>query len=1029
MKKTLTKFASFSLAASVVLSGIPFNTVSAAGLSQIQSSHVTNGSLLDIKQEVKGAKISENIDTKSKKKISVIVQFKTNPVVVAKSLASKKELRSFSEKSVDSAVNQEQKSFKKAAEKSGIDLDVQRKFSYLINAMEIEVPANQVPELAKLPNVVSVYENSTYYALPIEKEGSVTTQDSKTRYDMNPLKQIGVPEAWAKKLTGKGVKVGVIDTGVDYLHPDLKDAFKGGYDSIDDDDDPYETMPVQEYPTEHGSHVSGTIVGRNANKDSDKTVKGIAYEADLYVYRVLGPSPTGGTGSSAQVIDGIEHAVKDGMDVINLSLGSDDNHDPFSPDSIALTNATLAGVVACVANGNAGPRYYTAGTPADALLPISVGAATTPVDTYKASLSVNLGGGKAQDFELYAMGWEKGNNNFASLLGAKPLTGVYANIGTEDDFKKVDVKGKVALVGRGTIDMGVKITNAKKAGAVAVVMFNGNGNLDFPGRTDYIQTFLGDDPGFVPAFNMKGAEGRKLAKEMLANPDKPVNFTFGAAFDAVTKPGDEVAEFSSRGPAMDGNYAIKPDLLAPGTAILSSVPAYGKENKDASYSDAYARLQGTSMAAPHIAGLAALLKQEHPEWTPYDVKAALANTAEEIKDPSNKLYDVYTQGAGRVNMANAIKTPALLETVEKVKVMNTDHTTKEIIYNGDNISFGLMAAGSKPVTKELQIKNTSDDQVTYEAEVVMHGDDAEDIKVNVDQDIVKASRGKATSFHLELSPSKNTKDGIYEGEVLLKSKDGNPDLHLPFVVHVGDKREDNSTGFDEYELSNGFITPNGDGKDDSIDVTAVLQADDINLVTLEVYGYDDKFIGTLAEYMDLDEAGEPTWKNIKPGNIKFEGIDGSYVDGSKDSRGREIVKHLANGEYQMVIAGYVYDPEKKTTENYYTAYKTFSIKDSSVKIDKDQLKKDVAKAAANFVPNSVNTKVVGDAVLSLPTHVHNLTYEVISSSKKNYISKDGILLELPTKETKVTLKVKIASAYDSSINKIIKFDVTLPAKE
>ncbi len=1040
MLKSRSSITSLIVAAAVFLSGIPYHAVSAEGLSQLQTVHAQPGKKLVKNNETRTARISENLDTKSKKKVNVIVQLASEPVVVAERVAAEKGKR-VSRAAVESTIAKEHSSLKKAADKANIDLDVDRSFNYLINAMEVTIPANEIPELAKLPNVVSIYENDTYYALPVEKVAdSGNSQSSDSRYDANPLKQLGVPEAWEAGLTGKGVKVGVIDTGVDYLHPDLKDAFKGGYDSIDDDDDPYETIPLQKYPTEHGTHVSGTIVGRDANPNSDRTVKGVAYGADLYVYRVLGPSPAGGTGSTAQVIDGIEHAVQDGMDVINLSLGSDADHNPFSPDSIVLNNATLAGVVVSVANGNTGPTGFTSTSPANAQLPISVGAATSFFDTYQADLTAN-----GKSFRLYALGWEQGSTDFGAKLAKQPLEAVFANLGTEDDFAKVDVKGKIAVVSRGMNGLDEKVKNAKRAGAAALIMFNGNAkgeeaNLDYKGREDYINTFLGDTEEFLPAFDMKGAEGRQLAKDMLAS-KTPLSFTFAKQFPYVNRPGDDIAAFSSRGPSLDGNYSIKPDVVAPGTAILSSVPAYGKEDKGASYEKAYARLQGTSMASPHIAGLTALLKEQHPDWTPFDIKAALANTADTLYTADHVRHDVYSQGAGRANIANAMKTPALLQTVEEMEIYNTDHTKKQITYYGDNLSFGLMKAGSKAVTKQLQLKNTSKKSVTYEAEIVMHDavtpnpadpqdtPDPGNINVSLSKTTIKAAGGDVTGFTIELAPAKTAQEGVYEGEVLLKSKDSAPDLHLPFVVHVGDKPVDTTLGFDNFELSSAILSPNDDGENDTITATVDLQADDINLVALEVYGYDDTYIGTMAEYTDRDAAGEPTWKNLEPGKIEFTDIDSSYVDGSKDSRGREIVKYLPNGDYSLAVVGYHFDPETEKAEDYYVIYKNITVKDTKHQLDKNQLKKDVAKAVANFEPNSVNTKVINDAVLSLPTHLHNLTYAVVSSTAKKYVSNDGILLDLPKKATKVKLKVKISSAYDPSVFDYVMYDVKLPAKD
>ena len=194
--------------------------------------------------------------------------------------------------------------------------------------------------------------------------------------------------------TGKGVKVGVIDTGIDYTHPVLIDAYKGGYDFVDNDDDPYETTPLDwendpsnppevndrgnTYWTDHGTHVAGTIGARDAGEYG---VVGIAPEAEIYAYRVLGPY---GNGYSSWVLGGIDRSVEDGMDVINLSLGSARN-DPDYVTSVALNNAALAGVTPVVASGNSGPDRWTLGSPGAAAFAITVGNSTGPSDEIAAT--------------------------------------------------------------------------------------------------------------------------------------------------------------------------------------------------------------------------------------------------------------------------------------------------------------------------------------------------------------------------------------------------------------------------------------------------------------------------------------------------------------------------------------------------------------------------------------------------------------------------------------------------------------------
>lgn len=936
MNKQMKVITSISMAAAVLLSGIPYNAYASEELSKSQLSKV-NKLTKAVAEHGKGAaKISPNLNTRSSKKVSVIVQLTGDPVVVAKQAS--KGSRSLSTRAIESRIEKEHSSFVRDAKKADVNLKVQRKFDTVFNGMEITLPANEIPELAKLPQVKFVYENATYELPKVEAD-----KKDSTKYDISPLKQIGVLDMWKEGLSGKGLKVGVIDTGVDYKHPDLKDAYKGGYDSFDNDKDPYEEAPIsvgddrrgEGYEgSDHGTHVAGTIVGRAKNKESDVQVKGVAYGAELYAYRVLGRD--GGT--NAQVIDGIEKAVRDGMDVINLSLGDAKEKNADSPISIVVNNAMLAGVITVLSNGNSADDerdryYYTAGSPASAKLPISVGAVTSPSTLYDGSATSSFGG----KYDFHVMGWQIKKDNFKDILGTSPVPVVYANLGSKNDFEKVSVKGKVALVSRGTLAFTEKIANAKEAGAIAIVIFNGNdkngdgeADLDLGDRTGHIGALLGDQMDAIPAFDMKGTEGRELAKELVNNPEKAktLTFTFAAEYPATNDPGDQMATFSSRGPVMGGNYDIKPDVSAPGVSVLSAKPAWAKLIPDAEYDKAYQRLSGTSMAAPHVSGLALLLKQAHPEWTPFDVKAALANTAEQISDEEGTMYDVYSQGAGRVNGYAAMKTPAVLQTVEEISILGEDFKRHPITYYGANASFGLMKAGSAAVTKKLQLKNTSKKDVSYTAEVVMHDavttdpwhpkatPDTDDIKVELSKHEITADGGDETQFELTLAPDSDAKEGVYEGEVLLKSDDSKyPDLRLPFVVHVGDKREDTHFGLDDMKVSTDSISPNGDGKDDSLTVEALLQATDVNLIELQVYSMEDKYIGTMAALFD-------NYKTFAPGPFKFSNIDGTYVDGSV------VAKKLDPGAYNIRLVAKVIDPKKPKGEQEvksYELWKAFNI--------------------------------------------------------------------------------------------------------
>ncbi|WP_226000303.1 S8 family serine peptidase [Paenibacillus sp. BJ-4] len=907
--------------------------------------------------EAAPAFISPELSTDSSRQVRVIVQLDGEPLAVDKyeARSGTQAFTAQSEQKAESAIATEQSTFVDKAAEHGISLEVNYQYNTVLNGLEVTLPANKIPELAKLPGVKSIHENKTYYSIPVQDPPTLTA--SEATYDNAPLDQIGVPEAWAKGLTGEGIKVGVIDTGIDYEHPDLKAAYKGGYDSFEQDNDPYEEplLDKENDPygtgfsgTTHGTHVSGTIAGQAANKSSEIVQKGIAYKSDLYVYKVLGRNAKTGrsSGSSAQVIDGIERAVKDGMNVINLSLGSDSEKDPNSPDSIAINNAVLSGVVAVIANGNAaqdGPYFYSMGSPATSQLAISVGAATSPSHSYSNRASVNFAtygnDGKPVTvtsdtyYSLNTMSWQTFHEDFASILGTEPLELVYANLGYPDDFNSKDVKGKVVIVSRGVLGFIDKIANAQQNGAKAIIIFNGQAKSDdstqanlndtIPGYDGYINSNQGDGVDYIPTFDMSGKEGRALARQIIESQNNKQKFfiTFGADYLRTDNAGNTMAGFSSRGPNGDELLSIKPDVSAPGVGILSTYPAFAKFYPDASYQYAYKRSNGTSMASPHVAGLAVLLKQQHPSWTPFDIRAALANTSVTLFDEDKIQYDVYSQGAGLVNIANAIQTPALLETVEKITILDKNFNRQEVVNYNPSASFGVMRPGSDAKQIQLQLKNLSGSSVQYEASYILHDNvtsdptkpiatpDVSNIAVQLQgvgaNGAISAEPGKSQPFFLSVQPNSSAATGVYEGEVILKSA-GLPTLHLPFVVHVG--KENPTTGFGVQDLSvtNPIIYPSRTGVQRSTNLTFRLTTDATNQIALYVYGVDDKLIGLINGITTSEEQG--TNARLKQGSYSFNNIDGSYVeldDNGKpvlDANGQPVIQHLKDGVYKLEVS-------------------------------------------------------------------------------------------------------------------------------
>ncbi|WP_433943185.1 S8 family serine peptidase [Paenibacillus sp. SN-8-1] len=714
---------------------------------------------------------------------TVIVQLQNDPIKVFEKQSAGANLADHASK-----VRVEHNTFKSAAQALR-GLTFKREYSKVFNGYSVELPANQVDGLLKLPGVKAVFPNLTYHAIPVESTGEVGPSAD------NSIPYIGAPKWWEEGYKGKGVKVAVIDTGVDYNHPSLKGAYKGGYDFVDNDKDPSETRPDptkppidgKPYDTEHGTHVSGTIVGRGNPNDSqgkEGWARGVAPEADLYVYRVLGPY---GNGTTENVVAGIEEAVADGNDVINLSLGSDFNNQ-YTADSIAVDNAVKAGVEVAVSAGNEGPGDETLGSPGGSQLAISVGASTPPGDTpiFK---SAELG-----DLYAYLTTYSP------ELKDNKDGWGVaFAGLGKPADFAGVDVKGKIALISRGEISFHDKAVNAKAAGAAGVIIFN-----NVPGE---IQATLGSEGDYVPTYTITQEDGLSLKAKAEASDYK---IHIGAVHEQ-----DLLADFSSRGPALP-DYSIKPDITAPGVAITSSIPSWNGD-----YSSAYESLQGTSMASPHVAGAAALLIQRSKSESkenhlgPEQIKALLTNNAVEIHDRSGTPYSVQLQGAGRIDLGNALTAEAIASVKEKLPIELQGSTNSE--YQTGSLSFGLQAGGAT-VTKEITLNNIAGTKQTYDVQVnwTAEGKNAPSL-ISSNQQITLQPGQKQATFTVKLTVPKGAPEGKFEGQVLLVKQGDGHTLRLPASVYVG---EDLSISeINNIAFSNDIFSPNKDYLADTTDVS------------------------------------------------------------------------------------------------------------------------------------------------------------------------------------------------------------------
>ncbi|MEU1074765.1 MULTISPECIES: S8 family serine peptidase [unclassified Streptomyces] len=543
------------------------------------------------------------------------------------------------------AVAGRQKSFLDRAKAAGVRTGSPRTLNLLLNAVAVTVKASEVTALKRLPGVVSVVPDTRMRLLT---DASV------------PL--INAPQVWRRKdpagkgADGHGVTVAVLDSGVDYTHPDLGGGFGeghkvvAGYDFANGDTDPMDDNG-------HGTHVAGIIAGRAAQKGG---VTGVAPGASILAYKVMDDA---GEGYTSDIVAGIEAAVDPAnphrADVINMSLGGyGDGTDPLGA---AATAATRAGVVVVASAGNDGPRRGTVSTPAAGDGVIAVGASVSGLRIPSAAYR---GGEKIQAYRGLV----------SANPPAKPVTAalVDAGRGTAEDWERAgDVEGKAVrvdmLVAQSSQDLYMTeiemAREAERRGAIALIGGPSGGGgpvLAAPGPQSRAQPGLPDRPqapsgdGTVPlaartslkdsgdslrmdTIVMLGMDSTQYAElgRRLAQGRVEVTVSGTDATDAI-------ASFSSRGP--DLRWGLKPDLVAPGFDIRSTVPA-------SLYAPGYYRMSGTSMAAPHVAGSAALLRQLHPGETPAKVTSELVGSTRQLKDGGTS-----TVGSGRLDVAAAAAT-------------------------------------------------------------------------------------------------------------------------------------------------------------------------------------------------------------------------------------------------------------------------------------------------------------------------------------------------------------------------------------
>ena len=416
---------------------------------------------------------------------------------------------------------------------------------------------------------------------------------------------------------GETIKIAVIDTGVNFEHPDLlgigeNRKIVGGYDFIENDNFPQDTNG-------HGTQVAGIIA-------ADGETTGIAPKSKILAYRV---SEDGEAVSSDLIIKAIKQAMADEADIINISLGVDIIHDEID---YAVNEAVKNGIVVVAAAGNSGPDNETIGSPGANPNAITVGATYNDIDS---SVVSTLQIGEEQFQVLPMLGTE--------IISEKIIEEIeFGGFGREQDLEYLDVKNKILLVERGgevedeVVFFSEKEYVAANSGAKAIIVFNNEPGIFYG---ELMHEFIPENyvPS-IPAVSITQDDGLKIKKMLNTK-------TIGT-IDVFNHP-DFVAMFSSRGPVSP--FYGKPDLVAPGVFV-----------KTTSLGEKYNITSGTSYAAPHIAGAVALLLEKNPEFTPQEIKSKLITTSNLVTDPFGNEFPMNIGGAGRVNVTDAFNSELLI---------------------------------------------------------------------------------------------------------------------------------------------------------------------------------------------------------------------------------------------------------------------------------------------------------------------------------------------------------------------------------
>lgn len=586
------------------------------------------------------------------------------------------------------------------------EISVVFRYRLVLNGLAIVAPEALREQIQRIATISSL-QNESFFHLPeaqIDLAGTNVASDSaafigskRVHSKLRVKNADGVPIA----VRGDGIRIAIIDTGIDYFHQmlggagNVQDYRSNDPSIIEEGSFPTATVvagidlvgsaynpsssnfarhipygdgdPLDEHG--HGSHVAAIAAGRG---DGKQNRDGVAPEASLVAVKIFGAGSTGET----VIIKAIEYAIdpngdlelSDQSHVANLSIGR-----PYGRAATlyqeAINTAARGGTIIVASAGNSGRRPFVVGDPSTAEEAISVAASVDndPAHWRLPGIHLNHVGHKEATAEAVESHVSKPLAETGTISAPFYYIGLAAEDLTVD--QRYHLRNKIALIDRGQVSFDQKFARAVDAGAIAIVVVNDLQHRPFP--------MWGSRAIPIPALMIARNVGEEI-KRSLAN-GVAVRATLDAQlFFERRELIDSIAWFSSQGPR-GFDALIKPEIAAPGLRIVSAAAGSGNRKR---------RMSGTSMSAPFVSGVVALARQYRPKRSASGIRAMVIGSAQKMTTPTGIVYDVYQQGNGRVDAYQAV--------------------TSNVVFQPSTLSLGILSAlKHKKLTGTINVRNLS----------------------------------------------------------------------------------------------------------------------------------------------------------------------------------------------------------------------------------------------------------------------------------------------------------------------------------